>query len=196
MRDDPPKPPRFPYVAALLCVACLGAAAWTWMRYSYCWDVTLLDTMGEHPRSVAGPLDGRYALIRGRVRRVVSGVPRTTRGPDSLYPVKTVAHLPWILDLDSLHGTISVRVRAPYKRRFERGSELVLLGRLRQTGGSLSLDKTASRFHGASVAGLVVGAMGVFVFTVALRHWLGERRKFREEARGHNTSVERAPSAS
>jgi len=29
---------------------------------------------------------------------------------------------------------------------------------------------------------LVVGAMGVFVFTVALRHWLGERRKFREEA--------------
>ena len=37
------------------------------------------------------------------------------------------------------------------------------------------LDTTASRFHGASIAGLVVGAMGVFVFTVALRHWLRER---------------------
>jgi hypothetical protein len=29
---------------------------------------------------------------------------------------------------------------------------------------------------------LVVGAMGVFVFALALRHWLGERRKFRQEA--------------
>ncbi|MHC4502659.1 MAG: hypothetical protein ACYTFI_05080 [Planctomycetota bacterium] len=45
------------------------------------------------------------------------------------------------------------------------------------------IDATASRFHGASIAGLVVGAMGVFVFTVALRHWLRERRAFREEAR-------------
>jgi len=33
-----------------------------------------------------------------------------------------------------------------------------------------------SRFTGASIAGLVVGAMGVFVFSVALRHWLKERK--------------------
>jgi len=31
-------------------------------------------------------------------------------------------------------------------------------------------------FHGVSIAGLVVGAMGVFVFSVALRHWLKERK--------------------
>ena len=42
---------------------------------------------------------------------------------------------------------------------------------------------TSSRFTAPSVVGLIVGAMGVFVFTVALGHWLGERRKFREEAR-------------
>jgi len=47
----------------------------------------------------------------------------------------------------------------------------------------ITIVTTASRFTGASIAGLVVGAMGVFVFTVALRHWLGERRKFEEEAR-------------
>ena len=29
------------------------------------------------------------------------------------------------------------------------------------------------------VAGLVVGAMGVFVFGAALRYWLGRRRAFR-----------------
>jgi len=45
------------------------------------------------------------------------------------------------------------------------------------------IDATASRFHGATIAGLVVGAMGVFVLTVALRHWLGERRRCRQEAR-------------
>ena len=63
----------------------------------------------------------------------------------------------------------------------EHAREVKLVGRIhyRPKGGFpsyLSLDTTASRFHGASVAGLVVGAMGVFVFTVALRHWLGERR--------------------
>ena len=36
MPDDPAKQPRFPYVAALLCVACVGAAVWTWMRYPNC----------------------------------------------------------------------------------------------------------------------------------------------------------------
>jgi hypothetical protein len=35
-----------------------------------------------------------------------------------------------------------------------------------------------------SIAGLAVGAMGVFVFAAALRHWLGERRRFREDAGG------------
>ncbi len=59
-----------------------------------------------------------------------------------------------------------------------------------QSEVSVRIDTTASRFTGASVAGLAVGAMGLLVFTVALRHWLGERRKFPEEARGHNTSVE------
>ena len=49
---------------------------------------------------------------------------------------------------------------------------------------TVALDAAASRFHGASIAGLVVGAMGVFVFTAALRHWLREQRRFREAAEG------------
>lgn len=38
------------------------------------------------------------------------------------------------------------------------------------------VDTTASRFHPASIAGLVVGPMGVFVFVVVLRDWLIRRR--------------------
>jgi hypothetical protein len=36
-------------------------------------------------------------------------------------------------------------------------------------------DATASRFHPASIAGLVVGAMGAFVFGLYLRRWAKER---------------------
>jgi hypothetical protein len=39
----------------------------------------------------------------------------------------------------------------------------------------LVLDATASRFHPASVAGLVVGAMGVFVFSLHLWSYLRGR---------------------
>ncbi len=56
-----------------------------------------------------------------------------------------------------------------------------VLNRLGSKEG-LVVDVEAGRLHGASIAGLVVGAMGVFVFTVALRHWLKERRAFGEAA--------------
>lgn len=40
----------------------------------------------------------------------------------------------------------------------------------------LYVDETRSRWTGASVAGLVVGAMGAFIFALHLRRWLGVRR--------------------
>ncbi|MHC5056349.1 MAG: hypothetical protein ACYTKD_16745 [Planctomycetota bacterium] len=42
--------------------------------------------------------------------------------------------------------------------------------------GFLFCDTTRSRWTGASVAGLVVGAMGVVIFTLHLRRWLSVRR--------------------
>jgi hypothetical protein len=46
----------------------------------------------------------------------------------------------------------------------------------------LGIDTTASRFTGATIAGLVVGAMGAFVFGAALGHWLNRRRAFGAQA--------------
>ena len=40
----------------------------------------------------------------------------------------------------------------------------------------LYVDAAGSRWTGASVAGLVVGAMGVLIFGLHLRRWLGVRR--------------------
>ncbi len=61
-------------------------------------------------------------------------------------------------------------------------SEVAVTGRMGFEGGEPGvgplrfIDPGSSRFTGASIAGLVVGAMGMFVFSVALRQWLRERR--------------------
>ncbi len=91
------KPPRFPFIAAALCVACLGAAAWTWMRYSYCWHMPLMElrslalevlahsgALGPHLQSYDRSAPGqRPALVSGawpsesyvRVRAVARACP-------------------------------------------------------------------------------------------------------------------------
>lgn len=86
---------------------------------------------------------------------------------------------------------VRVRDHRSADARTEEGTQALFRGRVSvsesypvaQWSNLVIVDTTASRFTGASIAGLVVGAMGVFVFTVALRHWLRERRSFREEAR-------------
>ena len=40
---------------------------------------------------------------------------------------------------------------------------------------TITLD-AASRLHGASIVGLIVGAMGCFIFGLYLRRWLRERK--------------------
>jgi hypothetical protein len=42
--------------------------------------------------------------------------------------------------------------------------------------GVIIIDPTASYLTGASIAGLVVGAMGVFIFGLYLRRWLVNRK--------------------
>ncbi|MHC4249461.1 MAG: hypothetical protein ACYS9X_10085 [Planctomycetota bacterium] len=61
----------------------------------------------------------------------------------------------------------------------ERCDNLIWTGRSADCGEHWSgpaIDTIASRFHGASVSGLAVGAMGVFIFALFLRRWLRERR--------------------
>ncbi len=180
MLDNPSRLPRFPYVAALLCAACVGAAAWMWMAHSYAWDVTVKDVhylAGDlYPRDDdyedTRQRSGKYVRVRGLVVSTLS-VDKQTR---FLYLAN--AQEP---DVQAM-----VRVR----NASELDGQLEATGRVMKLSGyewwhgyPPVVDTTASRFTGASVAGLVVGAMGVFVFAVALRHWLGERSKFREEER-------------
>ncbi|MHC4202895.1 MAG: hypothetical protein ACYSU0_23130 [Planctomycetota bacterium] len=171
------KPPRFPYVAALLCAACLGAAAWTWISYSYAWNVAPREFWHGTPPSrrtflrlepVEPPARARMSLVGTYVR--VRGTYR------ELWLGNELDHVQDPDDADAF-----VRVRMPDGHEVGEGEAVVLSGRVSRGPHegdefSMQVDVGASRFTGASVAGLVVGAMGVFVFTVALGHWLRESR--------------------
>ena len=171
--DNPSRAPRFPYVGALLCAACVCAAAWTWMRFSYCWHVTPTE------------------LVRAYYGR------RDHPSASGIYVRITALHDGWVelgqtpyLVLKDPTGSEAI-VKVLFEVRpgsvASRAGTVVLAGRLTWASSVAAEAETlyigiiqdANRAHGASVAGLVVGAMGVFVFGAAFRHWLGERRAFR-----------------
>ena len=182
MPDDPAKPPRFPYVAALLCAACLGAAVWTWMAYSFAFSLNARLPSSHHMGYVhdtgIGMWDshhGGYYAVRGVVLAVF---PLDWRGMREVLLLRTPPGDAYVCVL------ISADDPPPS------GAHVAYVGRALVTedegdrGKRFRLDASANRFTGASIAGLVVAAMGVWVFSVALRHWLGERRRFREGTEG------------
>jgi hypothetical protein len=188
MPDETAKPPRFPYVAAALCVACLGAAGWTWMRYSYAWEMRPTDLLvREQTADSDGPFtieeDGSYIDVYCDNSRADMFV----RMKGTYCLDHSISDIPTILifDGDIKKGSWNIELVAPPPRRPSHSSRVALKGRLllrnRYNFTVLVFDPTSSRLHGASIAGLVVGAMGVFVFAAALRHWLNRRRAFHVE---------------
>jgi hypothetical protein len=164
------------------------------MRYSYAWDVTGRDFWSEGPAALSdsspgirvigsetsGTVDfffdpallGRYVRTTGPASHWGRGTPISSYG----------RHVLVALDDDRLFFYLQLTDQLE-ETEMREGMETAVRGRAILLLEGPAVDATASRFTGASVAGLVVGAMGLFVFTVALRHWLGERRVLREEAR-------------
>ena len=176
------------------------------MRYSYCWplaasdyDAVISDALliarkaeaGEGSlfqkaarAAAASPLYGRYVVVEGRADPIFPKSDMELAGDTATGGHYVVA---WA-DGGAVPIVVSDTARVPAHQE-----EVVLSGRvvLDPAWGSMSdmpmhlffVDSTASRFHPASISGLVVGAMGVLVFAVYLRHWLKERRAFGEQAR-------------
>ena len=159
---------RFPWVVALLCAASLGAAAWTWMRYSYAWEVTPTDAYERG-------MKGRFVSIRGIVVELegwegARHPALTERRTDSAERELWGAVLLLGLATEPQKGT-EIGVKGRLVRSY-------LLNHPYWTGVELyylAVDTTASRFTWHSITGLVVGAMGMFVFVMYLRTWLKER---------------------
>ncbi|MHC4251137.1 MAG: hypothetical protein ACYS9X_18610 [Planctomycetota bacterium] len=164
--DASPSPfRRFPYGPALLCVACLAMAAWTWMRYSYAWEVK--------PSELGESYNYCYVRCTGYVSHRIASVEP---------PLGYELSAPIVL-FDALPGWKGVELTGHHDLEVialgDHGPPVTLNGRYIRPhgsylfGGRLHVDE--GRFHPASIAGLVVGAMGAFVCGLYLRRWLKER---------------------
>jgi hypothetical protein len=122
----------------VFCLACLSMTAWTWMRYSYRWDLPIK----------------RYGRDTDQLRK--------GRWPDGL-----------LVRYSNEWGPCEGRVGVAAMYDFDLGRPIHVL----------QVTTPASRFHGASVAGLIVGAMGCFIFGLYLRRWLIERKALASQPR-------------
>jgi hypothetical protein len=151
-------------------------AVWTWMRYSYAWPTT--------PKALAqaGPeADGAYAQVSGLVQRGAAYQPLDfwQHYHDLYVDESTDRFTVW--ESEELSSKYVVCWDVKGKTEAE-GGRMSLVGRIdfarfddRAVGGPTMLVD-ASRFHPASVAGLVVAAFGTLVFALYLRRWIVERR--------------------
>ena len=187
---DAPRRPRFPWVALALCLASVGAAAWTWMRYSFAWDTTLADIENNAPAGRQGRWPDlayvQFEAVMGCFCFVDSGsaiAQCTIRDPGSKLAA-AILSLPHAgsRPLPQPGAQITCRGRIHC-------SEVPIMG-MASVRKLIEVDAIGGRFTGASIAGLVVGAWGAFVFTSALIHWRTRRRECAaqiEEARCHGT---------
>jgi hypothetical protein len=184
--DASPSPfRRFPYVQLVFCVACLTMTAWTWMRYSYAWDVSRWVARRQAYQYPDWP-QGAYVTLRGVVVNLTSSHMGEFRDGEPVR-IPTVTLKP-VDAPDDLPFYALEQVFVPTTRPFVAGEVAALSGRvhLPASGAPLAerhncywlliIDGRRSRIASSTVAGLVVGAMGVFVFGLYLRRWVKERR--------------------
>ncbi|MHC4252278.1 MAG: hypothetical protein ACYS9X_24435 [Planctomycetota bacterium] len=179
--SDDPEPPgaRFPFAAAALCAACVAMATWLWIRHSYAWDVTpgeLLADGGGWPRRLQYDVASCYVRLRGVPSRGPwldhgSGVVFVSfhDGPEREWPFVSVV----FRDVGSVPapGTLENAFGRLVSRNW-----FYPVPQTSDAGNLLVVDATRGRLTGESVAGLVVGAMGAFVFWLHLRRWLRVRQ--------------------
>ena len=152
----------FPWVQFVFCAACLGMAAWLIFRDLCCRSVTAGE-LGDDPS-----LEGRYVEVSGRAYH------HGDRWPCDA-PASAAARL-GVVEAPPGSGDLTY-MAADRERVPPRGS----IGRFRgrvvyDPPLGVVVDTRSGRLTGAAVAGLVVGAMGVFIFGLYLRRWLLERR--------------------
>ncbi|MHC5054810.1 MAG: hypothetical protein ACYTKD_08840 [Planctomycetota bacterium] len=170
---------RFPYAAAALASAAVGVAAWVWMTHSYAWPITVADLwVRERP---AGHPFGPGLVPRWADASILQQYPNSAL----VGTYVRLRHSGREIVIDDERHPLPETVETKGRRRrnliLGRGESLV--GRVVWTdrGASicptLGLDTAASRFTGASVAGIVVAAWCSFVFGLMLRRWLRARRE-------------------
>jgi hypothetical protein len=165
----------------VFCLACLAMAGWTWMRYSYAWDVKPAELAAREFRWLSGlASSGENYYVRLR------GVPEGGQRSYEFAPGSGdfLAHFS-DPEVDAVGFTVvfedarkvpaTGRVQSVHGR-IVRGRSVLVRTPSDDAINFFLVDTARGRFTGASVAGLVVGAMGCFIFGLYLRAWLRERK--------------------
>jgi len=145
----PEKQKGFPWVVAAILAVCTAVCAWTWLRYSYAWELD----RSEMPTTASGEAwarwRGRYVSVQetmaagpglGESPRYLGRVELTPES-DSALPPNAEQALSW---LHRVQGTVQQPV---YVRR------------------------GASRFTIQSVGGIAVLTASLLHFALAMRRW-------------------------
>jgi hypothetical protein len=191
--DSVAAPPRFPWHAAIFCIACLVATASTWMLYSWRRRIDLREVIEATPRVAKGRWPhGAYAEVEG----VVVGNSATS---DEWGAPKTVVYQLAVSDEVTLQPRGAVARRTlPYVRVMsghreplhDLGERVRFVGRVGKgpvypRGAwrtQSSLDARSGHLTVQSKVGLYFGVVGLSVFGVALNLWLSARRIHRDRA--------------
>ena len=127
-------------------------------------------------------LRDRYVRMRGRVESTSSTSATIYDDGSTTRPAERIV---WVTDET---GSVRILVPSVQEAPYREGEDTELRGRLtaddwwwvadlsEKSMSQFALDISASRWHPASVAGLVVGSMGAFIFALYLRGWLRGRR--------------------
>jgi hypothetical protein len=158
----------------VFCLACLSMSAWTWMRYSYVWELSAQDVWvpGTH---FIWPDRAYVRLPAAQAHRALKYF--ADRGIYFYLYEGATGKDEWVFSSDEMlhkllpqHGGAEIRGRIVFFGR-ETGWHEYSGPYVSQVG----IDPS-SWLHPASASGLVVGAMGCFIFGLYLRRWLGERK--------------------
>ena len=158
---------RFPWVQLVFCLTCLATAAWTWMRYSYAWERAVVPQGTKF--SLGVPHVWPYQSMCRMQAKIINRVARPAAVEND-----------WIVVGVGQETSLLFTPRGDSS--YQPGEVVTVTGRLVASPCSdgavahFAIDASASRLRPESTAGLVVGAMGVFIFGLYLRRWLRERR--------------------
>ncbi|MHC4506033.1 MAG: hypothetical protein ACYTFI_22285, partial [Planctomycetota bacterium] len=145
--DTPRRHVRFPFVAAVLCAACVAMAAWLWIKYSCCHEMVIGDAYDFPMRD----LEGEYVRLKGALG-VTTMILRTGR---------KIRRQWFVYDRLNLDKKVYIYQRgrdaAPHGVTDGFTGRIVCLDSYPEP----VLDTTAGRLTGASIAGLLVGVWGV-----------------------------------
>jgi hypothetical protein len=145
-------------------------ATWTWMRYSYVWEMTPYE-LWQGKQGTGFPPGDECEWRQAHTDFYRTNVQRYVR-VSGFYGGDSYSNFKYLEDADGYR----IGFYFPPLHGVARGTPITVTGRICMTYRSEpQVGGVLGRLCGASIAGLVVGAMGVAVFGLYLQRWLKER---------------------